>query len=152
MFLDFVTDSLEQIRLDIDKLYSNKRNNKRSILDHLNGTVMMLENYVKHFGKANQLRVRDMQNPYKSTFQQVRPVVNETNTFTLEELARFNGKNGIPAYIAINGVVYDVTNNATWAAATHFGLSAGNDLTNAFNSCHSGSDILTRLPIVGNLI
>jgi len=46
-------------------------------------------------------------------------------TFTREQLAQFNGKNGMPAYVAVNGIVYDVTNNAAWSAATHFGLAAG---------------------------
>jgi len=72
-------------------------------------------------------------------------------TFTLEELAKYNGKNGNPAYAAVNGTVYDVTNNATWAAATHFGLSAGNDLTNAFASCHAGQPVLNKLKVVGKL-
>ena len=71
--------------------------------------------------------------------------------FTQAELTTYNGKNGNPAYIAINGVVYDVTNEATWAAATHFGLSAGKDLTNAFASCHAGQPILNKLKIVGKM-
>lgn len=35
-------------------------------------------------------------------------------TFTTEELAAFNGQNGNPAYIAVDGVVYDVTKVSTW--------------------------------------
>lgn len=73
-------------------------------------------------------------------------------TFTLEELSRYNGKNGNPAYVAVNNVIYDVTNNAAWAAATHFGLSAGVDLTQEFASCHNGQKILDKLTIVGRLI
>lgn len=74
-------------------------------------------------------------------------------TFTTEELAKFDGKNGNPAYVAVNGVVYDVTNNAVWAAATHFGLSAGRDLTNQFASCHQGQQqILNTLSVVGRLM
>lgn len=72
--------------------------------------------------------------------------------FTLQELARYNGKNGNPAYVAVNGTVYDVTNNSAWAAATHFGLTAGRDLTGQFNSCHAAQQILNKLTPVGKLV
>lgn len=73
-------------------------------------------------------------------------------TFTTEQLSRYTGKNGAPAYVAVNGVVYDVTNNAAWAAATHFGLVAGRDLTQEFASCHAGANILQKLRVVGRLV
>ncbi|WP_232322493.1 cytochrome b5 domain-containing protein [Brevibacillus parabrevis] len=72
--------------------------------------------------------------------------------FTRDELAKFNGKNGNPAYVAVNGIVYDVTNNAAWSAATHFGLTAGKDLTQEFASCHAGQQwILQTMKPVGRL-
>lgn len=73
-------------------------------------------------------------------------------TFTIDELARYNRKNGNPAYVAVQGVVYDVTNNAAWAAATHFGLTAGRDLSSEFTSCHPGQPILSSLNIVGRMV
>ena len=80
------------------------------------------------------------------------PLTNERN-FTIEELANFDGKNGRPAYVAVNGIVYDVTNNRAWAAATHFGLLAGQEFSQEFASCHAGQQsILETLPIVGRLV
>ena len=73
-------------------------------------------------------------------------------TFTLEELSRFDGKNGNSAYVAVDGTVYDVTDNAAWAAATHFGLQAGKDLTSEIHSCHGGQPILSNLKVVGRLV
>jgi predicted heme/steroid binding protein len=72
--------------------------------------------------------------------------------FTIEELAKYNGEGGRPAYVAVNGVVYDVSMNITWAGGTHFGLYAGKDLTKQFSSCHLGvSIVLSNLPKVGIL-
>jgi predicted heme/steroid binding protein len=50
--------------------------------------------------------------------------------FTLDELAGFNGKDGNPAYVAYEGVVYDVTESAMWGDGDHEGAHfAGGDLT-----------------------
>jgi predicted heme/steroid binding protein len=153
LFLDFINNSIKEINTDIEKLYSNKYNNMRKTLDHLNSEVMMLDNYINHFSTTNQLRINDTPEQYKNAFaQQVQSVINGTKTFTLEDLAKYDGKDGNPAYVAVNGVVYDVTNNAVWAAATHFGLNAGYDLTNQFASCHAGANILSMLPKVGTII
>ena len=72
--------------------------------------------------------------------------------FTLEELAKYDGSNGKPAYVAIEGVVYDVSLSSPWGGGTHFGLYAGKDLTKEFKGCHQGDKkILENLPIVGRL-
>ena len=51
---------------------------------------------------------------------------------TLEELKAFNGMNGQPAYIALDGIIYDVTGNKAWSSGVHKGFEAGNDLTADF--------------------
>lgn len=58
--------------------------------------------------------------------------------FTIEELSTYDGAEGRPAYVAVNGNVYDVSKEATWGAGTHFGLYAGKDLTPQFMGCHQG--------------
>lgn len=72
-------------------------------------------------------------------------------SFTLEELLKYDGKNGNKAYVAVDGVVYDVTYNAAWAAGTHFGLKAGNDLSKEISTCHNKEQILKSLEQVGIL-
>lgn len=79
------------------------------------------------------------------------PQPDAATVFTLEELSKNNGKNGNPAYVAVNGVVYDVTNNAAWGGATHFGLAAGTDVTEQFASCHAGQLVLSKLKVVGKM-
>jgi predicted heme/steroid binding protein len=75
----------------------------------------------------------------------------EQRVFTIEELERFNGRNKNPAYVAVNGIVYDVSRERTWGGASHFGLKAGKDLSEQFKSCHGMTAILQGLPKVGIL-
>lgn len=78
-------------------------------------------------------------------------IVQEEKTFTLEELAVFNGKNGQPAYIAVDGVVYDVTNGKGWKEGEHNGFAAGADITEAIMAAPHGVGTLKDLPIIGKL-
>lgn len=50
---------------------------------------------------------------------------------SLEKLAAFNGKDGARAYVAVDGVIYDVTDSAFWKNGSHNGFEAGQDLTQA---------------------
>ncbi|MGH4051115.1 MAG: ferritin family protein [Clostridium sp.] len=68
-------------------------------------------------------------------------------TFTLEELSKYNGKGGNAAYVAVNGIVYDVS--SVWAGGIHNGVAAGTEATESFNTCHGASNILNKLPKVG---
>ena len=86
------------------------------------------------------------------TTTQITNTTNETTlpVFTLEELAVYNGQNGQKGYIAVDGVIYDVT--TAFPNGMHQGLHlAGTDATAAFNSSPHARSILTGLPIVGSL-
>ena len=84
--------------------------------------------------------------------QQPRPRVEELKSFTLDELSRYDGKGNNPAYVSVNGMVYDVTDQPGWAAGSHFGLRAGLDQTGAYISCHTGQPMISKLKLVGRLI
>ena len=77
----------------------------------------------------------------------------EMQTFTLEELSQYTGKDGQPGYVAVDGVVYDVTNVETWKDGEHqMGLTAGNELSEEINSSPHGKQVLEGLPIVGEFV
>lgn len=71
--------------------------------------------------------------------------------FTLEELEEFDGTNGKPAYVAYDGVVYDVTESAMWNEGDHEGQhAAGGDLTE--EHADAPHDVyVTDFPEVGRL-
>lgn len=78
-------------------------------------------------------------------------------TFTPKELAKYTGQNGAPAYVAVNGVVYDLTNVPSWANGRHYcsGAIAGKDITFLWNlvpPSHKNPNFLKRFPVVGRLI
>ena len=65
------------------------------------------------------------------------------------QLVQYDGQNGNPAYIAIGGKVYDVTNVPEWSGGKHNGYSAGKDLSAAFP--HPASR-LDGIPVVGTYV
>lgn len=148
-FLESIRKSVKHLNTDIEKLYAS--NDAQDVLHHLNREILILEGKIKKFSQSTQLKAEEMSPINPTVESQDINEVEPSKAITLEELAMNNGKNGNPAYVAVNGFVYDVTNNPAWAAATHFGLSAGQDLTNEFASCHGGENVLEKLPIVGFL-
>jgi len=75
----------------------------------------------------------------------------ELKSFTKEELAKYDGKDGNPAYIAVDGTVYDVTDVPQWKDGMHADkYEAGKDVTNELNTQapHSASK-MDGVPVVG---
>ena len=78
---------------------------------------------------------------------------NGTLELTLDQLKQYDGKNGNPAYVAVDGVIYDVSGSARWKNGEHNGYSAGNDLTDAImNKSPHGVKNMERMPVVGKLV
>lgn len=75
--------------------------------------------------------------------------------FTIDDLKSYDGQNGNPAYVAVNGVVYDVTDSGLWKNGLHSQCSdktyAGTDLTDLINSSPHGVAIMKKMPVVGTL-
>ena len=72
--------------------------------------------------------------------------------FTAEELLSFNGKEGRPIYIALQGKVYDVTKSPLWAKGLHMNRhSAAKDLAGEIAAAPHGPEVLERYPQIGTL-
>lgn len=72
--------------------------------------------------------------------------------FTLEDLKRYDGREGRAAYVAYQGVVYDVTDSAMWSDGDHEGMhAAGEDLTEAHEDAPHDVHIVD-FPEVGRLV
>lgn len=68
------------------------------------------------------------------------------------ELAEYNGQDGNPAYIAVDGVIYDVSDSKFWEEGAHNGFGAGSDLTEEIKDVSPhGTSVLDGLPVVGRL-
>jgi predicted heme/steroid binding protein/uncharacterized membrane protein len=70
--------------------------------------------------------------------------------FDADELARFNGENGNPIYVAYDGKVYDVSESKLWRNGQHMKRHrSGNDLTGDMQAAPHASNVLERYPQVG---
>lgn len=83
-------------------------------------------------------------------FAAVQPTINIF--LTDKELSFFNGKDGIPAYIAVDSVVYDVTGKKGWESGSCEGYSAGQDMSMYMGRLSGGALVLTSSPVVGKLV
>ena len=71
---------------------------------------------------------------------------------TREELAKYTGQNGQPAYVAVSGTVYDVTASSRWENGLHEGVhQAGQDLTEELKTAPHVRAVIERFPAVGRL-
>lgn len=71
--------------------------------------------------------------------------------FTAEELAKYNGQNGSPAYVAAHGKVFDVTNDPYWIKGRKHGIPVGVDWTDILKETMPHSAAFENLPHIGFL-
>jgi len=71
---------------------------------------------------------------------------------TPEQLKQCDGRDGRPAYIAVNGTIYDVSASTRWQGGNHEGAhQAGADLTEELKQAPHVRSVIERFPVVGRL-
>jgi predicted heme/steroid binding protein len=72
--------------------------------------------------------------------------------FSEQALREYDGEQGRPAYIAFQGVVYDVTDAPNWRGGMHRNMHyPGLDLTRSFRKAPHDRSVFLRVPRVGVL-
>ncbi len=76
----------------------------------------------------------------------------DTCACTPDDLSRNDGKEGRPAYVAYNNMIYDVSRSRLWKDGSHMRKHlAGNDLTDALKTAPHGEDKVLAMPVIGAL-
>ncbi len=69
----------------------------------------------------------------------------EERVFTERELQQFDGTRGRPAYVAYEGVVYDVSASSLWRGGLHQDLHyAGTDLTRTLRKAPHATEVFAH--------
>lgn len=96
--------------------------------------------------------VTEVAPPVETTTDEV-PAQDKGLKLTLEQLKEYDGEDGRPAYVAVDGIIYDVSDSNFWKNGAHNGFSAGNDLTDAIKTkSPHGVVNLERVPAIGELV
>lgn len=138
---DYIKEICHYSQMQVFATSSYQKNYFQMQIDE---TINALMNFfvVNYSQRSGQLKTEEQQESPQS----------EVREITREELEQNNGSEGKPAYVAVNGNVYNVSQVLAWAGGTHFGLFAGKELSSEFITCHTGMEaILHNLPIVGVL-
>jgi predicted heme/steroid binding protein len=69
--------------------------------------------------------------------------------FDKESLAKYNGEDGMKAYVAVDGVVYDVTDVKAWQTPHAGRFKPGKDYSKEINQSPHGKKNLEGLEVVG---
>lgn len=78
--------------------------------------------------------------------------VSGNQSWSLNRLAEYDGKEGRKAYFAYQGDTYDATDSPLWENGSHMGRhQAGSDLTNVLSQAPHGEDKVTALPRIDSL-
>jgi predicted heme/steroid binding protein len=83
------------------------------------------------------------------------PGADNLQTYTEDQLRRFNGDRGEPKYVACQGNVYDVSECPRWRAEMHERMHfPGQDLSNEIEDAPHADEVFQRpcVKLVGTLI
>jgi predicted heme/steroid binding protein len=109
-------------------------------------------NVLDAYGKPGESSGGDAREPHAGSPRGSRETRSSSWVFSTQELSRYYGKEGRPAYVAYRGLFSDVSGSFLWRGGRHQALhDAGRDLSLEFEAAPHGTLVLSRVTIVGRL-
>jgi predicted heme/steroid binding protein len=71
--------------------------------------------------------------------------------YTKQQLARRNGQDKPEIWVALNGLIYDVTESRMWRNGKHYEHWAGQDLTDELKDAPHTETVFSKFNVVGEL-
>lgn len=109
----------------------------------------MKENNNQMNNEDNMNKEDNMNNEVEATEDEATEDEEMAKVFNKESLAEFNGKDGKPGYVAVNGVVYDVSDVAAWQTPHAGRFEPGKDYSTEIGQSPHGLKNLENLEVVG---
>lgn len=75
----------------------------------------------------------------------------ELQTITRSQLALRNGQDKPEVWVALRGVVYDVTSSRLWMKGKHYEHWAGQDLTDELKDAPHTDKVFDKFKVIGKL-
>ena len=112
-----------------------KQNLVRCPCEAKNNIMKSLDNVVKLVQSSEDKTQGQMHEMHAPQDNNINGNLTKSNVYTLKQLkSYYDGRGGRPGYIAVNGVVYNITLAENWGGGTFMGMTQGNDLSAFFNA------------------
>ena len=71
--------------------------------------------------------------------------------FSLQQLSLRNGQDREEIWVAVDGIIYDLSSSRLWHNGTHYEHWAGQELAHELSDAPHLPDVLRKFPVVGKL-
>ena len=73
-------------------------------------------------------------------------------SYTRQQLSLRNGQDKAEVWVAVNGLIYDVTESRYWKTGRHYDHWAGQELADELAQAPHLPDVIKKFKIVGRLL
>ena len=84
--------------------------------------------------------------------ERMQPNPNDLPSYTKAQLALRNGQDKPEVWVALHGVIYNVTPSRLWKQGKHYEHWAGQDLTDELKDAPHTEKVFDKFTVIGKLI